>query len=101
MCPSSISTPLCEETARPACLGCPGHPCLWCQLPDPASPPCRAGAPLLIGAENLLKLGVTAANEGEGAYEAELAIQLPLGAHYMQALSDLPVRGQGPHALPL
>ncbi|KAM6174668.1 integrin alpha-IIb [Erethizon dorsatum] len=49
-----------------------------------------AGAPLLIGAENLLELRVATANEGEGAYEAELAVQLPLGAHYMRALSDMP-----------
>ncbi|XP_021095858.1 integrin alpha-IIb isoform X1 [Heterocephalus glaber] len=49
-----------------------------------------AGAPLLIGAENLLELHATVANEGEGAYEAELALQLPPGAHYMRALSDMP-----------
>lgn len=33
-----------------------------------------------------------ATNEGEGAYEAELAVQLPPGAHYMQALSNIEVR---------
>ncbi|XP_023573970.1 integrin alpha-IIb isoform X2 [Octodon degus] len=49
-----------------------------------------AGAPLLIGAENLLEVRVAAANEGEGAYEAELAVQLPPGAHYVRALSDVP-----------
>ncbi|XP_063107778.1 integrin alpha-IIb isoform X2 [Cavia porcellus] len=49
------------------------------------------GAPLLIGADNLLELHVATANEGEGAYEAELAVLLPPGAHYMRALSD--VRG--------
>ncbi|XP_033619035.1 integrin alpha-IIb [Fukomys damarensis] len=48
------------------------------------------GSPLLIGAENLLELHASVANEGEGAYEAELAVQLPPGAHYMRALSDLP-----------
>lgn len=33
-----------------------------------------------------------AANEGEGAYDAELAVHLPPGAHYMRALSDVEVR---------
>ncbi|KAF6094362.1 integrin subunit alpha 2b [Phyllostomus discolor] len=47
------------------------------------------GSPLLIGADNVLELKMDAANEGEGAYEAELAVHLPLGAHYMRALSDV------------
>uniref|UniRef100_A0A8C4LWU0 Integrin subunit alpha 2b n=1 Tax=Equus asinus TaxID=9793 RepID=A0A8C4LWU0_EQUAS len=47
------------------------------------------GSPLLIGADNVLKLQMDATNEGEGAYEAELAVQLPPGAHYMQALSNI------------
>ncbi|XP_008068058.1 integrin alpha-IIb [Carlito syrichta] len=47
------------------------------------------GAPLLVGADNVLELQVLAANEGEGAYEAELATRLPPGAHYMRALSDI------------
>ncbi|XP_037665873.1 integrin alpha-IIb isoform X2 [Choloepus didactylus] len=47
-----------------------------------------AGSPLLIGADNVLRLQVTAANEGEGAYEAEMAVHLPPGAHYMRALRD-------------
>ncbi|XP_051013818.1 integrin alpha-IIb [Acomys russatus] len=46
-------------------------------------------SPLLIGADNVLELKIDAANEGEGAYEAELAVHLPPGAHYMQALSNL------------
>lgn len=33
-----------------------------------------------------------AANEGEGAYEAELAVHLPQGAHYMRAVSNVQVR---------
>lgn len=33
-----------------------------------------------------------AANEGEGAYEAELVVHLPPGAHYMRALSNMEVR---------
>jgi hypothetical protein len=33
-----------------------------------------------------------AANEGEGAYEAELAVHLPSGTHYMRALSNIEVR---------
>lgn len=32
-----------------------------------------------------------AANEGEGAYEAELAVHLPPGAHYMRAISNIEV----------
>ncbi|XP_037348627.1 integrin alpha-IIb [Talpa occidentalis] len=47
-----------------------------------------SGSPLLIGADNVLELRMEAANEGEGAYEAELAAHLPPGAHYMRALSD-------------
>ncbi|XP_016057513.1 PREDICTED: integrin alpha-IIb [Miniopterus natalensis] len=47
------------------------------------------GAPLLIGADNVLELKMDAANEGEGAYEAELAVHLPPGAHYMRALSNI------------
>ncbi|XP_015995238.2 integrin alpha-IIb isoform X2 [Rousettus aegyptiacus] len=47
------------------------------------------GSPLLIGADNVLELQMEAANEGEGAYEAELAVYLPPGAHYMRALSNI------------
>ncbi|KAK2506387.1 hypothetical protein MC885_020142 [Smutsia gigantea] len=47
------------------------------------------GSPLLIGADNVLELQMDAANEGEGAYEAELVVHLPLGAHYMRALSNI------------
>ncbi|XP_048222306.1 integrin alpha-IIb isoform X2 [Perognathus longimembris pacificus] len=47
------------------------------------------GSPLLIGADNVLELQMEAANEGEGAYEAELAVHLPPGAHYMRALSNM------------
>ncbi|XP_012887391.1 PREDICTED: integrin alpha-IIb [Dipodomys ordii] len=47
------------------------------------------GSPLIIGADNVLELQMDAANEGEGAYEAELAVHLPPGAHYMRALSNL------------
>ncbi|XP_054449198.1 integrin alpha-IIb [Pteronotus mesoamericanus] len=48
-----------------------------------------AGSPLLIGADNVLELNVDAANEGEGAYEAELAVHLPPGAHFMRAVSGV------------
>ncbi|KAM9597119.1 integrin alpha-IIb [Trichechus inunguis] len=48
-----------------------------------------SGFLLLIGADNVLELRMDATNKGEGAYEAELAVHLPPGAHYMQALSDL------------
>ncbi|XP_036195455.1 integrin alpha-IIb isoform X1 [Myotis myotis] len=47
------------------------------------------GAPLLIGADNVLELKIDAANDGEGAYEAELAVHLPQGAHYMRAVSNV------------
>ncbi|ERE68365.1 integrin alpha-IIb [Cricetulus griseus] len=46
-------------------------------------------SPLLIGADNILELKIDAANEGEGAYEAELAVHLPPGAHYMRAVSNV------------
>ncbi|XP_034360285.1 integrin alpha-IIb [Arvicanthis niloticus] len=46
-------------------------------------------SPLLIGADNVLELKIEAANDGEGAYEAELAVHLPPGAHYMRALSNI------------
>ncbi|KAI4556835.1 hypothetical protein MJT46_020022, partial [Ovis ammon polii x Ovis aries] len=49
----------------------------------------RKGSPLLIGADNVLELRMDAANEGEGAYEAELAVFLPPGAHYMRAVSNM------------
>lgn len=68
---------------------------------DPASSallpsPHRKGSPLLIGADNVLELQMEAANEGEGAYEAELAVYLPPGAHYMRALSNIEVRHPPP-----
>lgn len=51
----------------------------------------------------MLELHVVAANEGEGAHEAELVVHLPPGAHYMQALSNTKVRpplwGAGGHYL--
>lgn len=40
----------------------------------------------------MLELKIEAANDGEGAYEAELAVHLPPGAHYMRALSNVEVR---------
>lgn len=45
-------------------------------------------ASLLIGADNVLELKIDAVNEGEGAYEAELAVHLPPGARYMRAFSN-------------
>ncbi|XP_025217830.1 integrin alpha-IIb [Theropithecus gelada] len=47
------------------------------------------GSPLLVGADNVLELQMDTANEGEGAYEAELAVHLPQGAHYMRARSNV------------
>lgn len=60
--------------------------------PKHSTPPHRGDSPLLIGADNVLELKIDAANEGEGAYEAELAVHLPPGAHYMRALSNAEVR---------
>ncbi|XP_069808129.1 integrin alpha-IIb isoform X2 [Dendropsophus ebraccatus] len=45
------------------------------------------GGPLVIGVDNVAEIQFSAANQGEGAYEAELHISLPPGAHYMQVLS--------------
>ncbi|NP_001088223.1 integrin, alpha 2b (platelet glycoprotein IIb of IIb/IIIa complex, antigen CD41), gene 2 L homeolog precursor [Xenopus laevis] len=44
--------------------------------------------PLLIGIDNLVHVQFNAANLGEGAYEAELYVWLPNGAHYMQVLGE-------------
>uniref|UniRef100_A0A7M4DW69 Integrin subunit alpha 2b n=1 Tax=Crocodylus porosus TaxID=8502 RepID=A0A7M4DW69_CROPO len=44
---------------------------------------------LLIGAENMVHIKVDAANEGEGAFEAELQVQLPPSAHYQRAISNI------------
>ncbi|XP_075701447.1 integrin alpha-IIb [Rhinoderma darwinii] len=43
--------------------------------------------PLVIGVDNLAQIHFHARNLGEGAYEAELYIWLPSGAHYTQVLS--------------
>ncbi|KAG8566603.1 hypothetical protein GDO81_013312 [Engystomops pustulosus] len=45
--------------------------------------------PLVIGVDNLAQINFHAENIGEGAYEAELHIWLPPGAHYMQVLSEM------------
>uniref|UniRef100_A0A670JFS3 Integrin subunit alpha 2b n=1 Tax=Podarcis muralis TaxID=64176 RepID=A0A670JFS3_PODMU len=47
---------------------------------------------LLIGAENVLLLQTTAMNSGEGAYEAELVVELPHGTYFQTANSDGQVR---------
>ncbi|XP_029429548.1 integrin alpha-IIb [Rhinatrema bivittatum] len=47
--------------------------------------------PLLIGDDNVIPILFNATNEGEGAYEAELHVHLPLEAHFMQALWDMEV----------
>ncbi|XP_060111252.1 integrin alpha-IIb [Heteronotia binoei] len=41
--------------------------------------------PLLIGAENVLLIHIEAVNAGEGAYEAELVVELPRGAYFQTA----------------
>ncbi|XP_051628619.1 integrin alpha-IIb [Manacus candei] len=45
---------------------------------------------LLIGAEAALRLRAHASNAGEGAFEAELRVQLPPGTHYQAARSTIP-----------
>ncbi|KAM6399143.1 integrin alpha-IIb [Rhynochetos jubatus] len=44
---------------------------------------------LLIGAEAMLRLRANASNVGEGAFEAELRVQLPPGTHYQAARSSI------------
>ncbi|XP_030321602.1 integrin alpha-IIb [Calypte anna] len=44
---------------------------------------------LLVGAEAVLSLRATATNTGEGAFEAELRVQLPPGTHYQAARSSI------------
>ncbi|XP_054657881.1 integrin alpha-IIb isoform X2 [Grus americana] len=44
---------------------------------------------LLIGAEAVLRLRANASNAGEGAFEAELWVQLPPGTHYQAARSSI------------
>ncbi|XP_074973401.1 integrin alpha-IIb [Phalacrocorax aristotelis] len=44
---------------------------------------------LLIGAEAALRLRANTSNEGEGAFEAELRVQLPPGTHYQAARSNI------------
>ncbi|XP_062451907.1 integrin alpha-IIb [Rhea pennata] len=47
------------------------------------------GTRLLVGAENVVRLRANASNAGEGAFEAELWVQLPPGTHYQKAVSDV------------
>lgn len=112
VCPSCSSLPTCEtshctlpgpirpdDTSSPPGASCTNTlPLTPLFLPDSGPgpdlllfSPHRMGAPLLIGADNVLELKMDAANEGEGAYEAELAVHLPPGAHYMRALSNIEV----------
>ncbi|KAJ7313474.1 hypothetical protein JRQ81_004877 [Phrynocephalus forsythii] len=42
---------------------------------------------LLIGADNVLVIQARAVNDGEGAYEAELMVELPPGAYFQRANS--------------
>uniref|UniRef100_A0A8B9PXU2 Integrin subunit alpha 2b n=1 Tax=Apteryx owenii TaxID=8824 RepID=A0A8B9PXU2_APTOW len=53
------------------------------------------GTRLLIGAENAVRLRANASNAGEGAFEAELWVQLPPGTHYQKAASDIQVGARG------
>uniref|UniRef100_A0A8B9T715 Integrin subunit alpha 2b n=1 Tax=Anas platyrhynchos TaxID=8839 RepID=A0A8B9T715_ANAPL len=47
------------------------------------------GTHLLIGAENVVSLRAQATNAGEGAFEAELRVQLPEDTYYQKALSNI------------
>ncbi|XP_053870707.1 integrin alpha-IIb isoform X1 [Malaclemys terrapin pileata] len=46
-------------------------------------------AQLFIGAENVVHILADATNAGEGAFEAELRLQLPRDAHYQKATSNV------------
>ncbi|XP_037742904.1 integrin alpha-IIb isoform X1 [Chelonia mydas] len=46
-------------------------------------------AQLFIGDENVVHILADATNAGEGAFEAELRLQLPRNAHYQKATSDV------------
>ncbi|XP_078501292.1 integrin alpha-IIb isoform X2 [Lissotriton helveticus] len=48
----------------------------------------RIQNPLLIGDENIVRIAFNAINDGEGAYEAELHVQLPVHAHFSQVVRD-------------
>ena len=71
----------------------PGPPSAPPAPPDPLSP--RPDARLRIGDDNAVTLRVGAANVGEGAFEAELWVQLPDGSFYQRALSHTRVRDSG------
>ncbi|XP_039187231.1 integrin alpha-IIb isoform X3 [Crotalus tigris] len=43
---------------------------------------------LLVGAENVVLIHITATNAGEGAYETELVVELPFGAYFQRANSS-------------
>ncbi|KYO46606.1 integrin alpha-V isoform C [Alligator mississippiensis] len=60
-------------------------------IPDLRLSACKDLDYLLIGAENMVHIKADAANEGEGAFEAELQVQLPPSAHYQRAVSNMQV----------
>nr|XP_033774507.1 integrin alpha-IIb isoform X2 [Geotrypetes seraphini] len=45
--------------------------------------------PLFIGDDNIIQIQFNASNEGEGAYETELYLHLPLEAHFVQTVWDM------------
>ncbi|XP_069490382.1 integrin alpha-IIb isoform X2 [Ambystoma mexicanum] len=57
-------------------------------IPDLQLSTDRIQSPLLIGDENLVQILFNATNSGEGAYEAELHVHLPLNAHFSQVIRD-------------
>ncbi|XP_025063061.1 integrin alpha-IIb isoform X2 [Alligator sinensis] len=58
-------------------------------IPDLRLSACKDLDYLLIGAETMVHIKADAANEGEGAFEAELQVQLPPSAHYQRAVSNI------------
>ncbi|KAM5135308.1 integrin alpha-IIb-like [Mantella aurantiaca] len=53
-------------------------------IPDLQLSASWAEEPLVIGVDNLVRIHFDAENLGEGAYETDLHVTLPPGAHYMQ-----------------
>ncbi|XP_040392935.1 integrin alpha-IIb isoform X4 [Cygnus olor] len=58
-------------------------------VPDLSLAAHTPGTRLLIGAENVVCLHARATNVGEGAFEAELRVQLPEDTYYQKALSNI------------
>ncbi|XP_054851580.1 integrin alpha-IIb isoform X2 [Eublepharis macularius] len=57
-------------------------------IPDLKLFACMKEGSLFIGEENVVLIQATAVNAGEGAYEAELVVELPSGAYFQTARSN-------------